>query len=81
MKDGNDDPVCKTAKKTQMCIADFWTDADAETPILRSPDVKNCLIGKDPDAVKEWRQEEKFFKFMKNFKLMAEVTICSNFEA
>uniref|UniRef100_A0A452F5D5 KRAB-related domain-containing protein n=1 Tax=Capra hircus TaxID=9925 RepID=A0A452F5D5_CAPHI len=24
-KDGNDDPVCKTAKKTQMCIADFWT--------------------------------------------------------
>ena len=24
-KDGNDDPVCKTAKKTQMCITDFWT--------------------------------------------------------
>ena len=24
-KDGNDDPVCKTAKKTQMCGVDFWT--------------------------------------------------------
>ena len=24
-KDGNDDPVCKTGKKTQMCITDFWT--------------------------------------------------------
>ena len=24
-KDGNDDPVCETAKKTQMCRAEFWT--------------------------------------------------------
>ena len=24
-KDGNDDPVCETAKETQMCIMDFWT--------------------------------------------------------
>ena len=24
-KDGNNDPVCKTAKETQMCIVDFWT--------------------------------------------------------
>ena len=28
--DGNDDPVCKTAKKTQMCIADFWTQRESE---------------------------------------------------
>ena len=35
------------------------TDADAEAPILRPPDVKNWLIGKDPDAGKDWRQEEK----------------------
>ena len=35
------------------------TDAKAETPILRPPDVKNCLIGKDPDTGKDWRQEEK----------------------
>ena len=35
------------------------TDAEAEAPILWPPDVKNWLIGKDPDAVKEWGQEEK----------------------
>ena len=35
------------------------TDAEAETPILWPPDVKNWLIGKDTDARKEWRQEEK----------------------
>ena len=35
------------------------TDAKAETPILCPPDVKNWLIGKDPDAGKDWRQEEK----------------------
>ena len=29
-KDGNGDPVCKTAKKTQMCIADFWTQRERE---------------------------------------------------
>ena len=34
-------------------------DADAETPIVWPPDVKNWLIGKDPDAGKDWRQEEK----------------------
>ena len=35
------------------------TDAEAETPILWPPDVKNRLIGKDPDAGKDWRREEK----------------------
>ena len=35
------------------------TDAEAEAPILLSPDVKNWLIGKDPDAGKDWRWEEK----------------------
>ena len=30
-----------------------------ETPILWPPDVKNWLIGKDPDAGKDWGQEEK----------------------
>ena len=34
-------------------------DAKAETPILWPPDVKNWLIGKDRDAGKDWRQEEK----------------------
>ena len=35
------------------------TDAEAETPILWSPDVKNWLIRKDTYAGKDWRQEEK----------------------
>ena len=35
------------------------TDAKAETPILWLPDVKNWLTGKEPDAGKDWRQEEK----------------------
>ena len=35
------------------------TDAEAETPILWPPDGKNWLIWKDPDAGKDWRQEEK----------------------
>ena len=35
------------------------TDADAETPILWPPDVKSWLTGKDPDAGKDWGQEEK----------------------
>ena len=35
------------------------TDAEAETPILWPPDAKNWLIGKDPNAGKGWRQEEK----------------------
>ena len=35
------------------------TDAEAETPILWPPDVKSWLTGKDPDAGKDWRQEEK----------------------
>ena len=35
------------------------TDADSETPILCPPDSKNWLIWKDPDAGKDWRQEEK----------------------
>ena len=35
------------------------TDAEAEAPILWPPDEKNWLIGKDSDARKDWRQEEK----------------------
>ena len=35
------------------------TDAEAEIPILWPPDVMNWLTGKDPDAGKDWRQEDK----------------------
>ena len=35
------------------------TDFEAETPIFWPPDAKSWLIGKDPDAGKDWGQEEK----------------------
>ena len=35
------------------------TDVEAETPILWPPDAKSWLIGKDPDAGKDWWREEK----------------------
>ena len=37
----------------------YASSADAEAPILWPPDVKNWLIGKHPDAGKDWRREEK----------------------
>ena len=37
----------------------FIGGTDAEAPILWPPDVKNWLIGKDPDTGKDWRQEQK----------------------
>ena len=35
------------------------TDAEAETPTVWPPDAKYWLIRKDPDAGKDWRQEDK----------------------
>ena len=35
------------------------TDAETEAPILWPPDATNWLLGKDPDAGKDWRQEKK----------------------
>ena len=35
------------------------TDAEAEYPMLWPPDIKSRLIGKDPDAGKDWGQEEQ----------------------
>ena len=46
-------------KGNQLWIFTGRTDAEAEAPILWPPDAKNWLIGKDPDAGKDWRQEEK----------------------
>ena len=40
-------------KGNQSLIFIGWTDAEAETPILRPPDVKIWLTGKDPDAGKD----------------------------
>ena len=46
-------------KGNQSWILIGRTDAKDEAPTLWPPDVKNGLIGKDPDAGKDWRQEEK----------------------
>ena len=46
-------------KGNQSRIFTLRTDAEAKTPILWPPDVKNWLTGKDPDAGKDWREEEK----------------------
>ena len=35
------------------------TDAEAEAPMLSLPDVRNWLIGEEPDAGRDWGQEEK----------------------
>ena len=48
-----------TPKGDQSWIFIERTDAEAATPIYWPPDVKNWLIWKDPDARKDWRQEEK----------------------
>ena len=37
----------------------YSTDTEVEVPIIWSPDAKSWLIGKDPDAGKDWRQEER----------------------
>ena len=50
-------PVHLTGNESWIFIG--RTDVEAETPILWPPDEKNWFIGKDPDAGKDWRQEEK----------------------
>ena len=49
-------PVNPTGNQPWICIA--WTDAEADAPILQPSDAKSWLIGKDPDAEKDWGQEE-----------------------
>jgi len=57
---------CKEIKPVNTKGNQFWifsgrtdADAEAEAPILWPPDVKNWLIGKEPDSGQDWRQEEK----------------------
>ena len=45
-------------KENQSWIFIGRIDTEAKTQILWPPDVKNWLIGKDPDAEKDWRQEK-----------------------
>ena len=46
-------------KRNQPWIFTGKTDAEAEAPVLWLPDAKSQLIEKDPDAGKDWGQEEK----------------------
>ena len=46
-------------KENQPWIFIERADTETEVPILRPPDAKSQLIRKDPDAGKDWRQEEK----------------------
>ena len=46
-------------KRSQPWIFIGRTDAEAESPILWPPDVKNWLFGNDPDAGKDWKWKEK----------------------
>ena len=51
--------------RTSFCLfmgfsrQEYWSGLPFPSPILWSPDTKNWLLGKDPDAGKDWRQEEK----------------------
>ena len=63
-KPGMLQPMGSQRVKNDLVTEQSWifigrTDAEAETPILWPPDVKNWLIWKDPDAGKDWRWEEK----------------------
>ena len=52
------DPTSPSQRKSVLKI--HWKDLfEAETPILWPPDAKSWLIWKDPDARKDWGQEEK----------------------
>ena len=55
---------CKEIQPVNPIVNQCWifigrTDAEAEAPILWPPDVKNRVIGKDPDAGEDLGQEEK----------------------
>ena len=54
---------CKEIKPVNLKGNQSWIfirKTDAEAPIFWPPDAKNWLIGKDPDAREDWRQEEKW---------------------
>ena len=51
----------QTSQSSRKSVLTFIgrTDAEAEAPVLWPPDMKSRLTGKDPDAGKDWRQDEK----------------------
>ena len=60
LKKTHESPLnCKIPKGNQSWLFIGRTDAEAEAPILWARDVKNWLIGKDPDAGKDLRQKRR----------------------
>ena len=60
---------CKEIKSVNPKENQSWLligriDAEAEAPVLWPPDVKSRLIGKDPDAGKDWGQEERAIRWL-----------------
>ena len=51
--------ACHNPQGDQSWVFFGRTDAEAETPILWAPHANSWLIGKDPDAGRDWGQEEK----------------------
>ena len=58
-------PVYPKGNQSWIFIGRTDAEAEAEAPILWPPDVKNWLIGKDPDAGEDWRWEEKGWQRMR----------------
>ena len=66
---GMDKNICGTLLQVNTIEQETWitraqTDAEAEAPTLWPADVKSQLFGKDPDAGKDWRQEEKRMRWL-----------------
>ena len=57
--------VSVNPKGYQPWIVTGKTEAEAEAPVLRVPDVKNWLIGKDPDAGKDWGRRRRRWQKMR----------------
>ena len=52
-------PVSPRGNQSWIFIRRTDAEAEAPAPILWPPDAKSQLIGKDPDAEKDWKQKEK----------------------
>ena len=52
-------PINRKGNQSWIFIGRIDAEAEAEAPVLCPPDVKNWLIGKDPDVEKDWGQEER----------------------
>ena len=58
-------PVNPTGNQSGIFIVRTDAEAEAEVPIRWPPDMKNWLIRKDPDAGKDWGQEERGWQRMR----------------